>query len=148
MQFRIFSSQNDIFEENSNRLDMKYAVEKAEKYTKLTLEEEKLDMLKAPQLKSEVITLYQSGTVNLILNLTMVKYVDSSGLSAVLVANRMSKDIGGLLILTGVSEHVMKLIRISKLDNVLHILPTDEEAVDAIFLNEIEKDLGEEEEGN
>ena len=125
---------------------MKYAVEKAEKYTKLTLEEEKLDTLKAPQLKSEVITLYQSGTVNLILNLSSVKYVDSSGLSAVLVAHRMSKDIGGVLILTGVNEHVFKLIRISKLENVLNIFQTDEEAVDAIFLNEIEKDLGEEEE--
>ncbi len=124
---------------------MKYAVEKAEKYTKLTLEEEKLDTLKAPQLKSEVITLYQSGTVNLILNLSSVKYVDSSGLSAVLVAHRMSKDIGGVLILTGVNEHVFKLIRISKLENVLNIFQTDEEAVDAIFLSEIEKDLGEEE---
>jgi len=123
---------------------MKYAVEKAEKYTKLTLEEEKLDTLKAPQLKSEVITLYQSGTVNLILNLSSVKYVDSSGLSAVLVAHRMSKDIGGVLILTGVNEHVFKLVRISKLENVLNIFQTDEEAVDAIFLNEIEKDLGEE----
>jgi len=122
---------------------MKYAVEKAEKYTKLTLEEEKLDTLKAPQLKSEVITLYQSGTENLILNLSSVKYVDSSGLSAVLVAHRMSKDIGGVLILTGVNEHVLKLIRISKLENVLNIFQTNEEAVDAIFLNEIEKDLGE-----
>lgn len=121
---------------------MKYAVEKAEKYTKLTLEEEKLDTLKAPQLKSEVITLYQSGTENLILNLSSVKYVDSSGLSAVLVAHRMSKDIGGVLILTGVNEHVLKLIRISKLENVLNIFQTNEEAVDAIFLNEIEKDLG------
>jgi anti-anti-sigma factor len=123
---------------------MKYAVEKAEKYTKLTLEEEKLDTLKAPQLKSEVITLYQSGTVNLILNLSTVKYVDSSGLSAVLVAHRMSKEIGGILIITGVSDHVMKLVRISKLENVLNIFNTNEEAVDAIFLNEIEKDLGEE----
>ncbi len=125
---------------------MKYSVDKTEKYTKLTLEEEKLDTLKAPKLKSELVTLYQSGTVNLILNLNQVKYVDSSGLSAVLVAHRMSKELKGCLILVGVSDHVMKLVKISKLENVLTILPTNEEAVDAVFLMEIEKDLENDEE--
>ena len=56
----------------------------------------------------------------------------------------MSKEINGQLVLIGVNEHVLKLIKISKLDNVLVILPTKEEAVDAIFLSEIEKDLDEE----
>ena len=125
---------------------MKYSIEKSEKYTKLVLDEEKLDTLQAPQLKSELITLYQSGTVNLILNLSNVKYVDSSGLSAILVANRMSKEVEGYLVLVGVNEHVLKLMKISKLDNVLNILPSEEEAIDAIFLNEIEKDLENDEE--
>ena len=35
----------------------------------------------------------------------------------------------------------MKLIKISQLNNVLNILPTVEEAIDAIFLKEIESDL-------
>jgi anti-anti-sigma factor len=125
---------------------MKYTIEKTEKYTKLYLGEEKLDTLKAPQLKSELVTLYQSGTVNLILNLSEVKYVDSSGLSAILVANRMSKEVGGCLVLVGVTEHVMKLVKISKLETVLTILNTEEEAVEAVFLAEIEKELGAEEE--
>ncbi len=121
---------------------MKYSIDKGEKYTIVELHEEKLDSLKAPRLKSEFITLYQSGIVNLILNLGQVKYVDSSGLSAILVANRMSNEVGGHLVLVGVNEHVMKLVKISKLDTVFNILPTMEEAADSIFLNEIEKDLG------
>lgn len=125
---------------------MKYSIEKSEKYTKFILDEEKLDTLKAPRLKSELVTLYQAGTTNMILSLANVKYVDSSGLSAILVANRMSNEVGGFLVLVGVSDHVMKLVKISKLDSVLNILPTDEEAVDAIFLNEIQKDLESEDE--
>ncbi|MDW7694230.1 STAS domain-containing protein [Flammeovirgaceae bacterium SG7u.111] len=125
---------------------MKYSIEKSEKYTKFILDEEKLDTLKAPRLKSELVTLYQAGTTNMILSLANVKYVDSSGLSAILVANRMSNEVGGFLVLVGVSDHVMKLVKISKLDNVLNILPTEEEAVDAIFLNEIQKDLENEDE--
>ncbi len=124
---------------------MKYSISKEEKYTLISLEEEKLDSLKAPRLKSELVTLFQAGTVNLILDLQHVKYVDSSGLSAILVANRLAKEVEGQFIMAGLGEHVMKLIKISKLESVLEILPTVEEAVDAVFLSEIEKDLGKEE---
>ncbi|MEN7551450.1 STAS domain-containing protein [Rapidithrix thailandica] len=124
---------------------MKYSVDKSEKYTILELQEDKLDTIKAPLLKSEFVTLFQAGTTNLILNLTAVKYIDSSGLSSILVANRLAKDLNGQLILVGISDHVMKLVKISKLDGVLNILPTLEEAIDFVFLNEIEKDLNSEE---
>ena len=120
---------------------MQYAVDKSERYTTLTLQEEKLDTLIAPKLKSEFVTMFQSGTANLILDLSTVKYVDSSGLSSILVANRMAKEENGCMVLIGIQDHVMKLIKISKLDQVLTILPTKEEAVDSVFLNEIEKDL-------
>jgi len=35
----------------------------------------------------------------------------------------------------------MKLIKISQLDSVLNIMPKVEEAIDAVFMHEIEKDL-------
>jgi hypothetical protein len=35
----------------------------------------------------------------------------------------------------------MKLIKISQLDTVLELVPTVEEAVDAVFMHEIENDL-------
>ncbi|GAB4335586.1 MAG: hypothetical protein OHK0038_13370 [Flammeovirgaceae bacterium] len=125
---------------------MKFTIDKSEKYTILELQEEKLDSLKAPRLKSEFVTLYQSGTQNLILNLSHVKYVDSSGLSAILVAKRMANEAGGHLVLAGVNDHVMKLLKISKLDEVFTILSSIQESIDFIFLNEIEKELDEEEE--
>lgn len=120
---------------------MKYSIDKQEKYSILALDEEKLDTLIAPKLKSEFVTIFQSGTSNLILDMSKVKYVDSSGLSAILVANRLAGDEDGFLVLAGITAHVMKLITISKLDNVLNLLPTVKEAVDAIFLSEAEKEL-------
>jgi anti-anti-sigma factor len=125
---------------------MKYSVEKHEKYTLFTLEEEKLHTLIAPQLKTEFLTLYQSSTVNLILDLGHVKYVDSSGLSALLVANRLSTEVNGTLVMVGLTEHVHKLVTISKLDNVFTLLSTVAEAIDTVFLHEIQKDLTAEEE--
>ena len=120
---------------------MKYSIDKNDKYTIIALAEEKIDTLKTPILKSEFINLYQSGVKNLIIDLSKVKYMDSSGLSAILMVNRMSKDLSGFLVLTAIQEHIMKLITISKLDSVLNILPTTVEAIDAVFLHEIEKDI-------
>ena len=120
---------------------MKYTIDKQEKYSSLRLHEEKLDSNVAPQLKSELITLHAEGIHNVILDLTEVKYTDSSGLSALLVGNRIMQEDGGIFVLAALSEHTMKLIKISQLDTVLNILPTVEEAVDAVYMHQIERDL-------
>jgi anti-anti-sigma factor len=120
---------------------MKYTIDKQEKYSLLRLHEEKLDSAVAPNLKSELITLHAEGVKNIILDLSDIKYTDSSGLSALLVGNRIVQEEGGIFVLACLSEHTMKLIKISQLDSVLNILPTVEEAVDAVFMHEIEKDL-------
>jgi len=120
---------------------MKYSIDKQEKYTLLQLNETKLDATVSPQLKSEFVTLNAEGNKNIIADLSQVKYIDSSGLSAILIANRLCQDANGSFILAGVTDHVMKLIKISQLDTVLELVPTVEEAVDAVFMNEIEGDL-------
>ena len=120
---------------------MKYTVDKQEKYNLLKLEEEKLDTSIAPVLKSDFITLHAEGVKNLILDLSKVKYIDSSGLSALLVGNRIFHEDGGMFILSSITDHVMKLIKISQLDNVLNLFNTTEESIDAVLMNEIENDL-------
>lgn len=120
---------------------MKYSIDKKEQYSILVLQEEKLDSPLSPALKSEFVTLNAEGIKNIIIDLSEVKYVDSSGLSALLVGNRIYSEDGGIFILASLNDHVMKLIKISQLNNVLNILPTVEEAIDAVFLKEIESDL-------
>lgn len=123
---------------------MKYTIDKTEKYSILKLHESKLDSTVAPSLKSELLTLHAEGVRNIILDLEEVKYTDSSGLSALLVGNRILTEDGGIFILIRLSDHAMKLVRISQLDSVLNILNTTEEAVDAVFMHEIESDLNDE----
>ncbi|HEY5690951.1 MAG TPA: STAS domain-containing protein [Cyclobacteriaceae bacterium] len=124
---------------------MKYTIDKQEKYCLLSLHEEKMDSSIAPNLKSQMITLQAEGVRNIILDLTDVKYTDSSGLSALLVGNRIFQEYGGVFVLAKLSEHTTKLIKISQLDSVFHILPSVEEAVDAVFMHEIEKDMKDDE---
>lgn len=119
---------------------MKYSLDRQEKYNILKIGEEKLDSIISPQLKSEFITLQRQGISNMIIDLSKVKYIDSSGLSALLIGNRLFKN-DGIYILSAVSEHVMRLIKISQLDKVLQIRLTVEEAIDAILFLEIESNL-------
>ncbi|MFN6945630.1 MAG: STAS domain-containing protein, partial [Cytophagaceae bacterium] len=120
---------------------MKFSVEKNEKYCLLTLQDDKLTSILSPEIKSEFVKLNAEGCKNIILDLTNVKYVDSSGLSAILVGNRLCDNEEGMFILTNAGEHILKLIKISHLESILNILPTVEESIDAIFMNELEKNL-------
>jgi len=120
---------------------MKFTVDKHEKYVLIKLEETKLNSLISPQLKSELILTNTEGQRNIILDLSAVKYSDSSGLGSLLVGHRVCKNSDGSFILTGINENIMRLISISQLENVLTIVGSVEEAIDLIFMEEIEKEL-------
>ena len=123
---------------------MKFSLDKNDKYSVFSLEEENLNSLLAPNLKSEFVFLRNEGVRNLIFDLTNVKYVDFSGLSAILTANRLWKGYG-TFILTG-AQHapVQKLIEISRLESILTIVPTVEESIDFAMMSELEREIKEE----
>ncbi|HOY16216.1 MAG TPA: STAS domain-containing protein [Haliscomenobacter sp.] len=125
---------------------MKYSVDKQDRYTVFQLEEENLNSVVAPDLKSEIVILHNEGVNNLIFDLSKVKYVDSSGLSAILTADRLWKS-NGSFVLTGI-EHpsVKKLFEISRLDSVLSLVPTKAEAVEYVFMEELQRELEKDEE--
>jgi anti-anti-sigma factor len=68
----------------------------------------------------------KQGHNKLLLDLSTIKFCDSSGLSAILVANRLCKDTNGVFILTGIHPNVTKMIEIAQLDRVLLIHDTIE----------------------
>ena len=123
---------------------MKYSIDKQDRYAVMVLEDENLNSVIAPDLKSEFVIFRNEGIPNFILDLTKVKYVDSSGLSAILTGNRLWKGIGTFIV-TGVDHSaVKKLIEISRLDSIIHVIPTNSEAVDFLYMEQLEKELEEE----
>lgn len=120
---------------------MKFTVDKHEKYVLIKLNESKLNSLISPQLKSEFILTNTEGQRNIILDLSLVKYSDSSGLGSLLVGHRICKNADGSFIITGINDNIMRLVTISQLETVLTIVPSVEEAIDLVFMEEIEKEL-------
>ena len=112
---------------------MDFKIDKQDNYTLIQVLVEKLDTHVAPALKSELVLIAGNGEKNIILDLSNCRYCDSSGLSAILVANRLSKNANGTFVLTGLQSAVERLITISQLDTVLNITYTLEQAIDMVM---------------
>jgi len=103
-------------------------IQKKENYTLFRVVAERLDTNNAPDLKTQLVFENNEGVKNFILDLSGCTYCDSSGLRAVLVANRLCEEAIGTFILCGLQPDVENLIRISMLHTVLLITKTVEEA--------------------
>ena len=111
---------------------MEFKIEKLDNFTQIEVLIDKLDTHIAPSLKSELVLIAGNGEKNIILDLSNCRYCDSSGLSAILVANRLCKNANGVVVLSGLQTAVERLITISQLDTVLNITKTVDEAIEII----------------
>src|SRR5512133_2085347 len=116
---------------------MDFEIQKFTDYTLVRVLSEKLDTNNAPALKAELIAVNAKGEKNLVLDVSECEYCDSSGLSAILVANRLCEDSVGTFILTGLQRDFEHIITLSMLHTVLIITRTIEEA--SLVMGEKEK---------
>ncbi len=115
----------------------KYDIVKENGYSIINIIVEKLDTNVAPALKSELVLIAGNGEKNIIMNLEECSYCDSSGLSAILIANRLCKNSNGTFVLTGLQAAVDRLISISQLNAVLNIKDSVDESIDFIQQEEV-----------
>ncbi len=111
---------------------MAFEVQKRGNYTLVKVNSDRLDTNNAPDLKSKLVVVNNEGEKNIVLDLSRCTYCDSSGLRAVLVANRLCEDAIGTFILTGLQPDVENLVRISMLHTVLLIANSVGEAEDLL----------------
>ncbi len=119
---------------------MKFVIKENDKFIEFCLKEKKLTAEIAPQFKAEIIVLADKEK-SIICDLKNIEYVDSSGLSCFLIGDRLLKKINYKFILCNASESTKKLIKMTKLDSVLTLIPTFKEAKDFVIFDELEKSL-------
>lgn len=120
---------------------MKYSVEKYEDYQVLQLQDHNLNAALAPHLKSQLVIFRNEGIQSVIIDLQEVKYIDSSGLSALLTGKRLWEGVGSFVVSGPFSPTVKKIFTISKLDTVLNIVPTLQEAKDFVAMENLEREI-------
>ncbi len=79
-------------------------------------------------MKAEFLLLCQSEISVLIIDLSLVEFCDSSGLGALLLAERQMRENDGGVLLVDRIGNVRSLIDISKLEEILPVYDTIEKA--------------------
>ena len=102
---------------------MKFDVRKDGASVTLKIKERKLDVSISPELKGEFLLVAKPKVEVLVVDLADVEFCDSSGLSALLIADRKMKEHGGRVRLINVHKKVLSLLKISMLDRVFDIAP-------------------------
>lgn len=111
---------------------MNFDITQHTQYALVKSKVEKLDASNASELKDEFVSLNKTGVNSIILDCSGTRYCDSSGLSAILVANRLCRDTNGKFVLCGLQPNVAKMIGIAQLDKVLSITESCDSAVEII----------------
>ncbi len=109
---------------------MNFETKQVGNITIFKLNEKRLDTNISGLLKGEFTMLLKVEGVNkLIIDLSEVESCDSSGLSAILVANRILSANEGQIRLAAPSEKVRILIKVTQLDRVLNVTDSVEQAL-------------------
>lgn len=108
---------------------MRFSVEQDDELVIFTIKEPMLDSTNAPDVKSEMLILCQPSVKAFVVDLTMVHFCDSQGLSSLLLAHRQMKDHEGFVILVGVQDQVRNLLNISQIEYLFEFQPSVADAV-------------------
>jgi len=112
---------------------MSFTLEKLEHVSIITIETEKLNFENAPDLKTQIIQSAKEDQFSpLIIDLEQVNFADSSGLSALLLAQRTYRDTDRPYVICSVGERVMKLLEVSHLHTVFQIAENRVEALSLV----------------
>jgi anti-sigma B factor antagonist len=85
----------------------------------------------APQFKEGLIAYVKSGKRNVVLDLSEVTFIDSSGLGA-LIGSLKAMGKGGELALCSARDGVISMLKLTRMDKVFRIFATANEAASAL----------------
>jgi len=89
-----------------------------------------VDVHSAPQLRDRLIEIIDSGKPSVVLDLSGLQFIDSTGLGALVAALNHANTTGAKFRLVCNADRLLKVFRITGLDEVFEIHPTVEQALD------------------
>ncbi|CAD0186123.1 Putative anti-sigma factor antagonist [Ruegeria sp. THAF57] len=96
----------------------------------ITVHSDRIDAAMAIQFKEDMRNEAQSGNARVILNLTHVEFIDSSGLGAIVAAMKQLGN-GRRLDLAGLHPFVEKVFRLTRMDTVFKLFASLDDALSA-----------------
>ena len=91
-----------------------------------------LDLVSAPDLRARLGGLSQGAPAYLVLDLSALQFVDSTGLGVLVGTHRRVRAAGGEVRIAGVSPRILRVLSVTGLDQVFSLFPTVAEALDSL----------------
>ncbi len=123
---------------------MNYTIEKNEQFALLRLTESAFSDEVPTEFETISHVLFREGYSNIIMDMDPVQSVDQGGVTTLRKTSRQCTNEDGLFIAVTKNDALIELLDKSNLSE-LTIMPTVEEAIDAVFMNELENDFKSEE---
>ncbi len=90
-----------------------------------------IDIYTTPQFKEAVSEAIDQNKPAIVINMTKVTYMDSSGFGTLLSATKRLRPLDGALYLSGCNEAIQRMLQITRLNTIFGVYATEEEAVAA-----------------
>ena len=91
----------------------------------------RLDMVAAPQLKALVQSAVRSAQVPIVVELSGVQFMDSTGLGALISGLRTTREAGSDLRIAGATAQVLAVLELTKINRVIRPYPSVDDALRA-----------------
>jgi anti-sigma B factor antagonist len=88
-----------------------------------------LDALSATQLKAEVVAIGDSGAKKVVVDLSALSLLDSSGVGVLISLFKRIRAVGGQVLYAGVRSQPKEVFRLLRLDRSLDLSATVDEAI-------------------
>jgi anti-sigma B factor antagonist len=93
----------------------------------------RLTVGEASSVREKVTAVIATGTVNVLLNLQNVEYIDSTGLGALVICFTSLKKAGGALKLVNPNKRNVELLLLTKLHTIFEVFSDEQDAVNSFF---------------
>ncbi|HEV7382591.1 MAG TPA: STAS domain-containing protein [Dyadobacter sp.] len=120
---------------------MNHKIEKKEQYVFIELEEDAFAGEVPAAFEEVARSLFREDYHSLIVNVQQTKSVDAQGIAVLKKINWLCANDLGLLVLVTRDDDFIDMIEALKIPD-LALLPTKEEAIDAVFMNNLENEFG------
>ena len=91
-----------------------------------------IDLFTAPELKQVLAESIEGGRIRIIVDLTDTTFLDSTALGVLIGAVKRLRSRDGALAIVNIDENIAKTFEITGLDQIFTIVPTRDEAIDAV----------------
>lgn len=91
--------------------------------------EGEVDVYTSPQLKQDLVTLAEQGTKHVVIDLSKVEYLDSTGLGVLIGGLKRLREAGGNMALVGPGMRIQRIFEITGLNKIFDIYATEAEAL-------------------